>query len=245
VLGRTVIVTGAGGGIGAATCRRLAADGMRVFAVDRDTDALARLGDLHGTGHSIRVADLADIASHDRILADATAAGPIVGLVHMAAVLCRRHDIDDITEQDWDVQINVNLKATFFLNRAVARTLKRQGAGGTIVNFSSQAWWSGGYGGSVVYAASKGGVVSMTRGLARSLAPYNIRVNAVAPGFVQTSMMLSDMSPEQLAQSVSEVPLGRMAKPEEVADVVSFLISEDSRYITGTTLNVTGGQLMY
>jgi NAD(P)-dependent dehydrogenase (short-subunit alcohol dehydrogenase family) len=113
------------------------------------------------------------------------------------------------------------------------------------VNFTSQGWWTGGFGGSVVYAASKGGIVSMSRGLARTLAPHRIRVNTIAPGFVDTPMMCSDMTEAELQACVDQVPLGRMAEPDEVADIASFLIGSDSRYMTGATLNVTGGQLMY
>lgn len=241
-----VIVTGAAGGIGSAACRRLARDGLVVFAVDREQDALTALvADLPGDGHVGERVNLADLSAHEGFIARAAAIGPVLGLVHMAAVLRRRANIDEITEEDWDAQHDVNLKATFFLDRAVARILKQQGAGGSIVNFSSQGWWSGGYGGSVVYAASKGGVVSMTRGLARALAPYNIRVNVVAPGFVDTPMMMSGMTPEQIAENVSQVPMGRFATPDEVGDVCAFLIGNDSRYMTGATLNVTGGQLMY
>jgi NAD(P)-dependent dehydrogenase (short-subunit alcohol dehydrogenase family) len=113
------------------------------------------------------------------------------------------------------------------------------------VNFTSQGWWTGGYGGSVVYAATKGGVVSMTRGLARALAPHAITVNAVAPGAADTDMMRSGQTEEQLQAFVDTIPLGRMAHPREIAAAVVFLASDPAGYITGATLNVSGGQLMY
>lgn len=242
-----VLVTGAAGGIGAATCRRLAADGMNVWAVDRDEAGLREVVDgLRGSGHRATVIDLGSLSSLDDLIAEMTAAGiRLGGMIHLAAVLRRRDSIDDITEEDWDVQIDINLKATFFLDRAVARFLIEQGSGGAIVNFTSQGWWSGGFGGSIVYAASKGGIVSMSRGLARTLAPNGIRVNTIAPGFVDTAMMRSGLTEEALASNIAQVPLGHLASPEEVADAAVFLISPDSRYITGATLNVTGGQLMY
>jgi NAD(P)-dependent dehydrogenase (short-subunit alcohol dehydrogenase family) len=143
------------------------------------------------------------------------------------------------------VQLDTNLKAAFFLNRAVGSRLAEQGCGGSIVNLASQGWWTGGLGGSVVYAASKGGIVSMTRGLARTLATDNVRVNTVAPGFVDTSMMRSGLSAGQLAESVSQVPIGRLADPVEIAAAILFLLGPGSSYITGATLNVSGGQLMY
>ena len=139
----------------------------------------------------------------------------------------------------------MNLKATFFLNRSVARVLREQGRGGRIVNFTSQGWWTGGFGGSVVYAASKGGIVSMCRGLARSWAPDGITVNSVSPGAADTPMMRSGMDEAGLAEFVKMIPLGRMAEPDELAGVVVFLASDHARYITGATINVSGGQLMY
>ena len=246
-LKQTVVVTGAAGGIGAATCQRLAADGLQVWAVDRDQAPLESLvAELPGTGHTAVALDLRDLASHDKLVRDLEEESVhVLGLVYLAAVLRRRSTIDEITEDDWDTQVDINLKATFFLNRAIAQFLIRQGSGGAIVNFTSQGWWSGGFGGSVVYAATKGGIVSMSRGLARTLAPHNIRVNTIAPGFVDTAMMRSGLSEEDLATCVDQVPLGRLASPDEVADAAVFLINSDARYITGATLNVTGGQLMY
>jgi NAD(P)-dependent dehydrogenase (short-subunit alcohol dehydrogenase family) len=120
-----------------------------------------------------------------------------------------------------------------------------QGTGGSIVNFTSQGWWTGGFGGSVAYAASKGGIVSLTRGLARSFAPTGVRVNAVSPGGVDTPMMRSGMTDEAMAGFVSMIPLGRLAEPDELAGSVLFLASDASRYLTGTVINVSGGQLMY
>lgn len=242
-----VLVTGAAGAIGAATCRRLAADGAQVWAVDRDEAGIRLvLETLEGAGHRATTIDVTSISSVDELVAEMTTAGiHLKGMIHLAAVLRRRDSINDITEDDWDFQIDVNLKATFFLDRAVANFLIGQGDGGAIVNFTSQGWWTGGFGGSVVYAASKGGIVSMSRGLARTLAAERIRVNTIAPGFVDTPMMRGGLSDEALATNIAQVPLGHLASPEEIADAAVFLVGSDSRYITGATLNVTGGQLMY
>ena len=116
---------------------------------------------------------------------------------------------------------------------------------GSIVNFTSQGWWTGGFGGSVVYAASKGGVVSLTRGLARSFAADGVRVNAVSPGGVDTPMMSEGVSDEVMRGFMAQVPLGRLAEPAELAGAVLYLASSASSYVTGTVLNVSGGQLMY
>jgi NAD(P)-dependent dehydrogenase (short-subunit alcohol dehydrogenase family) len=120
-----------------------------------------------------------------------------------------------------------------------------RGRGGRIINFTSQGFWSGGYGGSVVYAASKGGIVSMTRGLARSLAKDRITVNAVSPGAADTAMMRSGMTEEALQSVAAQIPLGYMAAPSEMAGTVVFLASDHASYITGATINVSGGWLMY
>jgi NAD(P)-dependent dehydrogenase (short-subunit alcohol dehydrogenase family) len=243
----SIIVTGAATGIGAATARRLADDCALIVGIDVDAERLeAVITALPGEGHRWLAMDLRELAGHDAVVATATAAADrFAGMAHLAAVLRRRDTVDDVTEEDWDLQVDVNLKATFFLNRAVGRALIAQGKGGAIVNFTSQAWNTGGFGGAVVYAATKGGVVSMSRGLARTYAPHAIRVNTVAPGFVETEMMLDGLSDSQVEDFRAMVPLGRMAVAEELASTVSFLLGEDSRYVTGATLNVTGGQLMY
>ena len=171
--------------------------------------------------------------------------GGLHALIHAAAVLRRRDSIDEVTEDDWDAQVDTNLKATFFLNRAVAQAFIADGTPGRIVNFTSQGWQSGGYGGSVVYSATKGGVVSMSRGLARSLAPHGITVNTIAPAAADTPMLRDGQTDEQLADFIKMIPLGRMAEPREVATGAVFLISDHAAYITGATLNVSGGQLMY
>lgn len=245
--GHWVLVTGAAGGIGAATCRRLAADGSQVGVVDRDEAGLRTVVvGLDGSGHRGTTIDLSSLSSIDYLVEEMRAAGiRLKGVIHHAAVLQRRDSIEEITEEDWDFQIDINLKATLFVDRAVALFLIAQGEGGAIVNFTSQGWWSGGFGGSVVYAASKGGIVSMSRGLARTLAPNGIRVNTVAPEYVDTAMMRSGLTDEALAVNVAQVPLGHLASPKEVADAAVFMVGADSGYITGATLTVMGGQLMY
>jgi NAD(P)-dependent dehydrogenase (short-subunit alcohol dehydrogenase family) len=245
--GNGVLVTGAAGGIGSAVARAFAASGVRVAAVDVALeDARALAASLPGDGHAGFAADLAEVGRHEALVGEAErAVGPLVALVHLAAVLRRRHDVRDVDERDWDLQADVNLKATFFLNRAFAEHLRDAGRPGAIVNFSSQGWWTGGFGGSVVYNATKGGIVTMTRGLARTYASAGIRVNAVAPGLVDTAMLRDDLPPDVLQSLVEQVPLERLASPEEVAPAVVFLASEHAAYITGVTLNVSGGWLMY
>lgn len=245
--GRGVVVTGGAGGIGAPVARAFAAAGARVCVVDLpQADPQAVLGSLVGEGHAALAADLVRIEGHAELLERAEAAvGELSALAHLAAVLRRRHDLAEIDESDWDAQVDVNLKATFFLNRAFAERLRAAGRPGAIVNLSSQGWWTGGFGGSVVYNATKGAIVTLTRGLARTYAPDGIRVNAVAPGLVDTELLRAGLTDEALERLLEQVPAGRMASPEEVAPTVVFLASGHAAYVTGATLNVSGGWLMY
>lgn len=245
---RGVVVTGAAGGIGREVVQAFAAAGARVCAVDLHQEAAADVvqGLESPERHLAVGADLAQLDRQEPLLRRALDAfGRLDALAHLAAVLRRRATIDDVTEEDWDFQLDVNLKATFFLNRAAARLFREQGRGGRIVNFTSQGWWTGGFGGSVVYAASKGGIVSMSRGLARTLAPDGITVNTVSPGAADTPMMRSGSTQQDLDNFVKMIPLGRMAEPAELAGIVVFLASEHAAYITGATINVSGGQIMY
>jgi NAD(P)-dependent dehydrogenase (short-subunit alcohol dehydrogenase family) len=245
---RGVVVTGGAGGIGREVAAAFASAGARVAVVDLDRERCeAVVAELETPERHVAIgADLGDLAEHEAILRGVREElGRFDVLAHLAAVLRRRETIDDVTEEDWDVQLDVNLKATFFLNRLAARLFREQGNGGRIINFTSQGWWTGGFGGSVVYAASKGGIVSMSRGLARTLAPDAITVNTVSPGAADTAMMREGSSDEALAGFISMIPLGRMAQPSELAGIVLFLASDHASYITGATINVSGGQLMY
>jgi NAD(P)-dependent dehydrogenase (short-subunit alcohol dehydrogenase family) len=245
--GRGVIVTGAAGGIGRAVTHAFAQARARVLAVDLDESKVAAVvRELPGDGHAAMGVDLADLATHERVIERAKdALGEIYVLAHLAAVLRRRSDINAVTEDDWDFQLDVNLKASFFLCRAAAQQMIAQGRGGRIITFSSQGWWTGGFGGSVVYCASKGGIVSMSRGLARTYGPYGITVNTVSPGQINTPMLLTDLDPAVYERMKQDTPLGFVGEPEDVAGVVVFLASRHARYISGATINVSGGFLMY
>jgi NAD(P)-dependent dehydrogenase (short-subunit alcohol dehydrogenase family) len=242
-----VLITGATGGIGTAVTRAFATTGARVMAVDLDEARVAELvAELPGSGHAGLAWDLRDVSTHEDLVRRARAElGEVYVLANLAAVLQRRPTVDEVTEDDWDFQVDLNLKAAFFLCRAAARQMVEQGRGGRIVTFTSQGWWTGGFGGSVVYAASKGGVVSMTRGLARTFGPHGITVNSVSPGQVHTPMLMKDLPPEVYESMRQATPLGYVAEPEELAGTVVFLASDHARYITGAVINVSGGFLMY
>lgn len=245
--GRGVIVTGAAGGIGSAVARGFAAVGARVLAVDLDLTRVTEVVDaLDGDGHAAMGADLGDPAARDAIVGTALRElGDIHVLANLAAVLRRRDSVDAVTEDDWDAQHEINAKAAFFLARAGAGAMIEAGRGGRIILFSSQGWWTGGFGGSVVYAASKGAVTSMGRGLARTFGPHGITVNCVAPGQVNTPMLMTGLAPEVYESMKTQTPLGYIAEPDDLVGAVLFLASDHARYITGATINVSGGFLMY
>ena len=245
--GKGVIVTGAAGGIGRAVTQAFSTTGARVMAVDVDQDKVdAVVAGLEGEGHIGVAADLRDLATHAPLVARARAElGNLYVLANLAAVLRRRSSLDEVTEEDWDFQHDINLKAAFFLARAAGAAMIEQGVGGRIVLFSSQGWWTGGFGGSVAYAATKGGITTMCRGLARTFGPHGITVNCVSPGQVNTPMLMTGLAPEIYESMKKQTPLGYVAEPEEMAGPVVFLASDHARYITGATINASGGFLMY
>jgi NAD(P)-dependent dehydrogenase (short-subunit alcohol dehydrogenase family) len=245
--GKGVIVTGAAGGIGKAVAEGFAAAGARVMAVDLEQHKVDEtVAGLEGRGHAATAIDLCDLSAQANLVEQTQKSfGNLFVLAHLAAVLRRRPSLTDITEADWDIQIDVNLKATFFLCRAVAEAMKARAQGGRIVCFTSQAWWTGSFGGGAVYAASKGGVVSLLRSLARSYGPYNITINTVAPGQVNTPMLMTGLDPAVLKAMTDATPLKRVAEPEEIAGTVVFLASQHAGFITGATINTSGGFLMY
>lgn len=245
--GRGVILTGATGGIGSAVATGFAAAGAKVMAIDLDQARLDEVvGGLEGSGHVGVAADLRDTSAHERLVQRAVdELGEVYVLANLAAVLRRRGSLDEVTEDDWDFQHDINVRAAFFLSRAAGNAMIAAGKGGRIILFSSQGWWTGGFGGSVAYASSKGGVTTLCRGLARTFGPHRITVNCVSPGQVHTPMLMTDLAPEIYERMKQQTPLGYVAEPEEMAGPVVFLASDHARYITGATLNVSGGFLMY
>ena len=212
---QVVVVTGAGGAIGQAVTRMLADCGAHVCGVDVDESALrATMSELPSTEQHCCPWDLADVATHAEMFGGIREAiGVPTGLANLAAVLRRRHAVETVAEADWDLQHDVNLKAAFFLNTAFVKQLGAERRRAAIVNFTSQSWWTGGYGGAVAYAASKGGIVSMTRGLSRTWADRDVRVNTVAPGAVDTPMLRSGQSDADLARFMGARPDGPNGRP--------------------------------
>ncbi len=240
--GKRAVVTGAARGIGAAVAHHLIGQGATVCVVDKDERLLEGWAD--GSVTTV-AADLSQTSSARRVIdASVEAMGGVDLLVHAAGVL-KRTPFLEVDEQDWELHMHTNLRSTFFLAQQCARVMVVQGTGGRIVAVASDAWWTGGHDGSLAYAASKGGVVTLVRGMARELAAQRITVNAVAPGLVDTEMLRSELSTQRLARQAAAIPWGRLAEPEEIADVVGFIVSDASQYMTGAVFNVSGGLLTY
>ncbi len=236
LVGSTAIVTGAASGIGRATLARFIAEGAHVVAVDRDAEAVRGAIATFGDRASAYPADICDPDAMAALVAFALKThGGIDILAHFAGIT-KDALYQKMSLEDWTAVIHVNLTGTFVVAQAVAPAMRD---GGAIVLTSSRSYF--GNIGQANYAASKGGVVSLTRTLALELGKRGIRVNAIAPGFIETPM--TSVVPDKLRdRAIEQTPLKRTGKPEEIASVALFLASADSSYLTGQVICADGGR---
>ena len=242
--GKVVLVTGGGNGIGAASCRGFAKGGARVAVIDRDAAAAQSVAAEIGGGATGHALDVADGAAFANLAAELAAqAGGIDILVNSAGTITRQ-TIAAMPVADWDRVIAVNLRGPFNGVQAVIPHLKARG-GGAIVNIASVAGRRISFGGGANYSASKAGLLGFTRHAAYELAPDRIRVNALCPGPIATGFGGGQLpSEEQKERRAKKIPLGRMVEPEDIANAVLFLASDQSRMCTGIALDVDGGVLI-
>ena len=244
--GRTALVTGGASGIGAATARRLAAEGARVVVADlEEAKAEAVAGEIDGLPVHM---DVAHVASVQAGVAEAVEAnGPVDILVNNAGTDRFAFFVNTDPEL-WDFVLGVNLRGTIAVTHALLGSMQERGRG-AIVNVASEAGRVGSQG-SAIYSAAKAGVIGFTRAIARESARFNVRANAVAPGPIDTPLLNS--APEQLGElgerlkqaMISATALRRIGKPDEVAAAIAYLASDDASFVTGQTLNVSGGLSM-
>ena len=246
--GQTALITGASSGIGRATAVAMAREGARVAVnyLKNQAGAEETAEEIRKAGGGAMILQ-ADVTSGAQVqgMMDAVRNewGRIDILVNNAGDLLARRTLADTTEEYWDQVMDLNLKSVFLCVKAVWEEMaaRKQGC---IINVTSIAGRNGGGPGSGVYAAAKGGMITYNKSLAKELAPHGIRVNAIAPGIIDTPYHERYSPPEIFKKFLANVPLGRAGTSEEVAEVIVFLASPASRYMTGETIEVNGGMLM-
>lgn len=242
---QVAIVTGAGQGMGAATANCLAHEGAVVIVSDINESRAARVAEEINSSGGRATPVKTDVTKEDEVASMVERAidnyGSVSILVNNAGILYPTR-IDHVTKAEWDQVLDVNLNGTFLCSKAVLPTMKEKEYG-RIVNMSSSAGRSVSTLGGIHYTAAKAGVLGLTRAMAKEVAPFGITVNAVCPGLIDTEMVRVECTPERIKGYEESFPISRLGTPEEVAQLILFLVT-DSKYITGASIDINGGDLM-
>ena len=246
--GKVAIVTGASSGIGHATALSLANCGAAVAVNYHNNEIgaeLLRKQIVANGGKAVAIQADVTVASDVESLVKRTVEefGTVDILVNNAGSLIERLRLLEMSEERWDQVVDLNLKSAFLCCKAVA-SLMMERKTGAIINLSSIAGRNGGALGSLHYSSAKGGLISFTKGLAKELAPFGVRVNAVSPGVIDTPYHEQFSSPEMMKNYVNAIPLGRVGNSDDVAKVIAFLASDAASYLVGETIEVNGGMYM-
>lgn len=246
ISGKVAIVTGGGRGIGFAISRRLAKEGAQVVIVDHDV-ALLEESTSRLSGEGVRVTgmrcDVSKEADVNSCVRDVVSRhGTVDILVNNAGITGLTKPLVEVSESEWDQVMNVDLKGVFLFSKAVVTCMIRQGSG-AIMNIASIAGKEGNAN-LVPYSTAKGGVITFTKALAEEVVAKGIRVNCVAPALIDTELIKA-WPAEQRQRLANKIPMGRLGEPEEVANMVVFLLSDEASFITGQCINIDGGRGKY
>jgi NAD(P)-dependent dehydrogenase (short-subunit alcohol dehydrogenase family) len=237
---KRVLITGGTRGIGAATAKRFIEEGSRVAVLGRDRVALEEIKKELPQLEAAFKADVAIVEDVNRVFTQLDQMWQGLDVLINNAGISIRHSFMDITLEEWQEIMNINLTGLFYVAKQAAQRMLAAEQGGVILNISSTSGFTG-YHYYADYNASKAGVIELSRSMALELAP-RIRVVPVCPGYVLTPMQEAEYTPEMMRECASKIPLGRMARPEEMASVLAFLASDDASYITGSIFIADGGE---
>jgi 3-oxoacyl-[acyl-carrier protein] reductase len=246
--GKTALITGASSGIGAATAIVFSNLGAKIaIAYNKNQKGIEEVQRAITAAGGKVVVIQADVRQSNEIRSLVTRAtdqlGPIDILVNNAGSLVQRMKLLETTEARWDEIINLNLKSAMLCSQAVAKSMMDRKSG-AIINVVSIAGRNGGGPGAGAYATAKGALITLTKSMAKELAPFGVRVNGVSPGVVDTPFHEEFSTPEMVRSFITQIPLGRMGKSVEIAKVIAFLASDAASFVVGETIEANGGQLM-